>query len=168
MSDEIINKVAEAGIEQLDLKDFLLKEPMLEIDLKNQLWNELVLREKEFREWIKTHDWSVYTNKVVAVFCTADAIIPSWAFMLVAAELKAAKAVYCAAPEAAKAEFFFDQIRRWEIAPLADKRVMVKGCSDIPDPEKAYVMLTQKLLPVAKSLMFGEPCSAVPVFKRKG
>jgi hypothetical protein len=167
MADEIINKVAEAGIEQLDLKDFLLKESILEIDLKNQLWNEFVLREKEFRDWIKAHDWSVYNQKVVAVFCSADAIIPAWAYMLVTAELKNAKAIFCASPENAKAEFFFDNLRSWNVSHLADKRVMVKGCSDIPDPEKAYVMLTQKLVPVAKSLMFGEPCSAVPVFKRK-
>jgi len=167
MADEIINKVAEAGIEQLDLKDFLLKEPLIEIDLKNQLWNELVLKEKEFRDWIKTHEWSLYHNRVVAVYCSADAIIPAWAFMLVTAELKEAKAIYCADPKTAKAEYFFDHLKNWNVSHLTDKRVMVKGCSDIPDPEKAYVILTQKLMTVAKSLMFGEPCSAVPVFKRK-
>lgn len=167
MSDEIINKVAEAGIEQIDLKDFVLKEDVVEIDLKHQLWNDFVLKEKDFREWIKLHDWSVYSNKVVAVHCSADAVIPAWAYMLVTSELKSAKAIYCTNPENAKAEFFFDQLKNWNVSHLADKRAMVKGCSDIPDPEKAYVILTQKLIPVAKSLMFGEPCSAVPVFKRK-
>jgi hypothetical protein len=167
MSDEIVNKVAEAGIEQLDLKDFLLKESILEIDLKHQLWNEFVLKEKDFRDWIKSNDWSVYSNKVVAVYCSADAVIPAWAYMLVTSELKDAKAIYCADPEQARAEYFFDNLKSWNVNQLTDKRVMVKGCSDIPDPEKAYVILTQKLVPVAKSLMFGEPCSAVPVFKRK-
>lgn len=167
MSDEIVNKVAEAGIEQLDLNDFLLKESILEIDLKHQLWNEFVLKEKDFRDWIKSNDWSVYSNKVVAVYCSADAVIPAWAYMLVTSELKDAKAIYCAKPELAKAEYFFDNLKSWSVNYLTDKRVMVKGCSDIPDPEKAYVILTQKLLPVAKSLMFGEPCSAVPVFKRR-
>jgi hypothetical protein len=167
MSDQIINKVAEAGIEQIDLKDFVLKEPVLEIDLKNQLWNELVLKEKEFRDWIKNHNWNEYQNRVVSVFCSADAIVPSWSFMLVTAELKNAKAVYFALPKQVDEEYFFDQLRNWNVNHLADKRVMVKGCSDIPNPEKAYVMLTQKLVPVVKSLMFGEPCSAVPVYKKK-
>lgn len=167
MSDQIINKVAEAGIEQIDLKDFVLKEPVLEIDLKNQLWNELVLKEKEFRDWIKNHTWNEYQKRVVSVFCSADAIVPSWAFMLVTAELKNAKAVYFALPKQVEEEYFFDQLRNWNVSHLADKRVMVKGCSDIPNPEKAYVMLTQKLVPVVKSLMFGEPCSAVPVYKKK-
>lgn len=167
MSDQIINKVAEAGIEQIDLKDFVLKEPVLEIDLKNQLWNELVLKEKEFRDWIKNHNWNEYQNRVVSVFCSADAIVPSWAFMLVTAELKHAKAVYFALPKQVEEECFFDQLRNWNVSHLADKRVMVKGCSDIPNPEKAYVILTQKLVPVVKSLMFGEPCSAVPVYKKK-
>lgn len=168
MSEEIINKVAEAGIEQIDLKDFTLKESFLEIDLKNQLWNELVLREKDFRDWIKNHDWSQYTNKVVAVYCSADAIVPAWAYMLVTSELRLAKVVYCCSPNEVKASYFFDQLNQWDINHLADKRTMVKGCSDIPDPEKAYVALTKKLIPIVKSLMFGEPCSAVPVYKRKG
>jgi len=167
MSDQIINKVAEAGIEQIDLKDFVLKEPILEIDLKNQLWNELVLKEKEFRDWIKNHNWNEYQNSVVSVFCSVDAIVPSWAFMLVTSELKDAKTVYFALPKQVEEEYFFDQLRNWNVSHLADKRVMVKGCSDIPNPEKAYVMLTQKLVPVVKSLMFGEPCSAVPVYKKK-
>lgn len=167
MADEIINKVAEAGIEQIDLKDFVLKETVVEIDLKNQLWNDFVLKEKDFRDWIKIHDWSVYENKVVALYCSADAVIPAWAYMLVTAELKNAKAVYFSLPSQIQEEYFFDQLKNWNVNDLLDKRVMVKGCSDIPNPEKAYVILTQKLIPVVKSLMFGEPCSAVPVYKKK-
>ncbi|MBK9190343.1 MAG: DUF2480 family protein [Crocinitomicaceae bacterium] len=167
MADEIINKVAEAGIEQIDLKDFLLKKGVVEIDLKNQLWNDFVLKEKDFRDWIKIHDWSVYENKVVALYCSADAVIPAWAYMLVTAELKNAGAVYFSSPEKIHEEYFFDQLKNWNVNQLLDKRVMVKGCSDIPNPEKAYVILTQKLMPVVKSLMFGEPCSAVPVYKKK-
>ncbi|MBL7897061.1 MAG: DUF2480 family protein, partial [Crocinitomicaceae bacterium] len=94
MAEEIINKVAEAGIEQIDLKDFVLKEGVVDIDLKHQLWNEFVLKEKEFRDWIKNQDWSIYNNKVVALYCSADAIIPAWAYMLVTAELRQARAVY--------------------------------------------------------------------------
>ena len=167
MAEEIINKVAEAGIEQIDLKDFVLKEGVVDIDLKHQLWNEFVLKEKEFRDWIKNQDWSIYNNKVVALYCSADAIIPAWAYMLVTAELRQARAVYFSSPQNVHEEYFFDQLRNWNVSSLLDTRVMVKGCSDIPDPEKAYVILTQKLLPVVKSLMFGEPCSAVPVYKKK-
>ena len=167
MSDEIINKVAQAQIEQIDLLDFLPKAEIVVIDLREQLWQELVLKEKEFRDWIKQHDWSVYKDKYVAVFCSSDAIIPAWAFMLVTAELRDSRGVFFGDISGAREQIFFDNLTNWDIAPLSDKRVMVKGCSDIPNPNKAYVVLTQKLTPVVKSLMFGEPCSAVPVFKKK-
>lgn len=167
MSDEIINKVAQAEIEQIDLLSFLPKNDFVSIDLKDQLWNELVLKEKEFRDWIKQNDWSAYSDKQVCVFCSNDAIIPAWAFMLATAELQLAKKVFCGTIADAKEEAFFDNLKSWNVDSLKDKRVMVKGCSDIPNPNKAYVVLTQKLTPVVKSLMFGEPCSAVPVFKKR-
>lgn len=167
MSDEIINKVAGAQIEQIDLSSFLNKEPILEIDLKEQLWNELVLKEKEFRVWVKGHDWKIYENRIVAIYCSNDAIIPAWAFMLVTSNLANAKKIICANSEGASEELFFDNLRDWDIVGLQDKRVMVKGCSDIPNPNKAYTVLTRRLVPVVRSLMFGEPCSAVPVYKRR-
>ena len=167
MSDEIINKVAESGIEQIDLKDFLAKDLFLEIDLKDQLWEGLVLKEKDFRAWVKDHDWTIYEGKKVCVYCSADAIIPAWAFMLVTANLKVAQRVICARPDKAKEIAFFENLENWDVSEFADKRVMVKGCSTIPDPNRAYVLFTSKLLPVVKSLMFGEPCSAVPVYKKK-
>lgn len=167
MAEEIINKVAEAGIEQIDLKVFLPKETIMQIDLKDQLWNEFVLKEKDFRTWLKSHDWEQYNHKNVAVFCSADAIIPAWAYMLVVSELKNAKAVFCSNIATAYESLFIQNIQHWDTKHLQDKITMVKGCSDIPNPNRAYVELTQKLLPVVKSLMFGEPCSAVPVFKRK-
>ena len=167
MSDEIINKVAQAQIEQIDLLDFLPKPAFMVIDLKEQLWQELVLKEKEFRDWIKQHDWSAYQNKNVTVYCSNDAVIPAWAFMLVTAELRDAAGVYFGDPATAREQAFFENLEKWDVSTLVDKRVMVKGCSDIPNPNKAYVVLTQKLTPVVKSLMFGEPCSAVPVFKKK-
>lgn len=167
MADEIVNKVAQAQIEQIDLKDFLPQENILAIDLKELLWNEFVLKEKEFRDWIKSHDWSIYENKIVALHCSNDAIIPAWAYMLITAELGDAQAIIYGSPKIAKEESFFTNLSAWNIDELKDKRVMVKGCSDIPNPNKAYVVLTKKLIPVVKSLMFGEPCSAVPVFKKK-
>jgi Protein of unknown function (DUF2480) len=167
MAEEIVNKVAQAQIEQIDLSSFNNSEDILEIDLKAQLWNELVLKEKAFRAWVKEHDWSIYSDNNVCIYCSNEAVIPSWAFMLVAAQLGSAKNVVFGNRSVAEEELFFNNLIGWDSNFLKDKRVMVKGCSDIPNPDKAYVVLTNKLLPVVKSLMFGEPCSAVPVFKRK-
>lgn len=168
MGNEIINKIADAGIEQLDLKIFMPdKKQIMPIDIKDQLWNNLVIKEKEFRTWIKTHDWQQYEERTVAVFCSADAIIPAWVYMLIATELKKSKVIY-GDMKAAIETLFFNSLENWNCGMLQDKIVMVKGCSDIPCPEKAYLMITKKLVPIVKSLMFGEPCSAVPVYKRRG
>ncbi len=167
MSPEIVNRVAESGIEQIDLKNFLGNELWKGIDLKDQLWNESVLREKEFRAWVSGHDWKAYDENCVHLFCSADAIVPSWAWMLVTSQLQRAKAVFFGTLAEARKEFFFSNLSGWDVNHFKDKIVMVKGCSDIPDPDRAYVLVTKKLQPVVKSLMFGEPCSAVPVYKRK-
>ena len=167
MAEEIINRIAQAGIEQIDLADFNVKQDIVGIDLKDRLWNELVLKEKDFRHWVKATDWTQYDGKYVHVFCSSDAIIPAWAYMLVTAELDKASVVYFGDLSEAQEQLFFDNLRNWDISHLKDKRVMVKGCSDIPNPQKAYVVLTRRLQPVVRSLMFGEPCSAVPVYKQK-
>lgn len=167
MAEEIVNKVAGAQIEQIDLIDFTYRGEFFEIDLKPLLWNELVLKEKDFRDWIKNHNWVQYTDQVVCVYCSNDAIIPAWAYMLITSHLSAAKYIVCGSVKEAQAELFFQNLDSWDIQHLKDKRAMVKGCSNIPNPNKAYVELTKKLTPVVKSLMFGEPCSAVPVYKRK-
>lgn len=167
MEGEIVNKVAQAGIEQIDLGDFVSKNELIGIDLKERLWNELVLREKDFRTWVKEHDWTNYNNKNVYIYCSNDAIIPSWAYMLVVTQLTDASAVFYGDLEVAREELFFKNLTQWNIDHLLDKRVMVKGCSSIPNPNKAFVVLTERLLPVVKNLMFGEPCSAVPVYKKK-
>ncbi len=167
MEGEIVNKVANAGIEQIDLIDFVNKAPLVGIDLKELLWNELVLREKEFRAWVKEHDWTVYENKHVYIYCSNDAIVPAWAYMLLVTNLQEAESIIYGDENQAKEDLFFDNLNSWEINDLADKRVMVKGCSEIPNPNKAYVVLTKRLVPIVKNLMFGEPCSAVPVYKKK-
>jgi hypothetical protein len=167
MAEEIINKVANAQIEQIDLMDFTNKENIIFIDLKDLLWNELVLKEKEFRNWVKTHDWSQYVGRLVGVFCSNEAIIPAWAYMVITTQLPEAKGVFYGNLNAINEQLFFKNLQDWKVTHLTDKRVMVKGCSNIPNPSRAYVELTRKLLPIAKNLMFGEPCSAVPVFKRK-
>ena len=167
MAEEIVNKVAKANIEQIDLKTFDVDTEVMSIDLKDRLYNELVLREKDFREWASSHDWSVYEGKNVCLYCSADAIVPAWAYMLITTYLKSAKNVILQHPDKAREDLFFENIRNWNVTTLKDKRVMVKGCSDIPNPPKAYTELTKKLIPHVKSLMFGEPCSAVPVYKKR-
>ena len=107
MAEEILNKIAQAQIEQIDLARFKTQDELFGIDLKDQLWNELVLKEKEFRLWVKEKDWSVYADKVIYVYCSNDAIIPAWAFMLVTAELQNAAAVYCGDRDFAEEELFF-------------------------------------------------------------
>jgi hypothetical protein len=167
MEGEILNKVANAQIEQIDLLDFVAKRSLKSIDLKELLWNELVLREKEFRSWIKEHDWSVYTNQDVNIYCSNDAIVPAWAYMLIVANLEGAKSISYGDAKQVEEELFFKALNTWDVSHLENKIAMVKGCSNIPNPTKAYVVLTQRLVPVVKNLMFGEPCSAVPVFKKK-
>ena len=167
MEGEIVNKVANAGIEQIDLGDFVEKSPLMGIDLKDLLWNEMVLREKEFRNWVKEHDWTVYADMNVHIYCSNDAIVPAWAYMLLVTNLQNATTIIYGDEKRAKEDLFFANLENWNINDLTDKRVMVKGCSTIPNPNKAYVVLTERLVPVVKNLMFGEPCSAVPVYKRK-
>ena len=167
MSDEIINKVAKANIIQLDLSDFLPKETIYTFDIKQALWQELIVKEKEFRAFVKEYGWDSYSNQIVGVFCSIDTIIPAWAFMLITTELTKVNAkVYYGNTNQVTSELFFNNLSQINLNKLKDKRVMVKGCSDIPNPNKAYTVLTKKLVPIVKSLMFGEPCSAVPVFKK--
>lgn len=167
MEGEIVNKVASAGIEQIDLVDFVAKDSLLGIDLKELLWNELVLKEKEFRAWVKANDWSIYEDKNVYLYCSNDAIIPAWAYMLIVTNLQNAASIIYGDEKQAKEDLFFKNLNEWDVSNLSDKRVMVKGCSTVPNPNKAFVVLTGRLVPVVKNLMFGEPCSAVPVYKKK-
>jgi len=165
--DEIINKVASSGLVTVDLEEMYPQGERVVLDIKDQLWQGLALKEKDFREWIKTNDWSVYQNKLVAVTCSVDAIIPNWAFMLVASKLEGvAKRVVFGNAEMLEIILFSELISTINPEDYRDKRLVIKGCSDRPVPTSAYVELVNKLQPVAKSIMFGEPCSTVPVFKR--
>jgi len=168
MADEIINKVAKANIVQIDLSEYLPKNEIKSFDIKQALWQGLIVKETEFRLFVKNFDCGVYRNETVALFCSEDAIIPAWAFMLITTELLNVNAiVYYGKLDEVKSQLFFNNLSNINATDYNSSRVMVKGCSNIPNPTKAYVELTKKLVPVVKSLMFGEPCSAVPVFKRK-
>ena len=129
---------------------------------------EMLLKEKEFREALDQHDWTQYNNKDVAVYCSTDAIVPMWAYMLVASKLSGiAKSIISGTPEEAFKQLFIENIKQVNAATFEGKRVVVKGCGDKPVPDYAYAAISIVLLPVVKSLMYGEPCSTVPVFKRK-
>jgi hypothetical protein len=166
--DTIVNKVAESGIITLDLANYIPKdEELMSFDLKPFLFREMILKEKDYRSELQTHDWSQYVGKQVAIHCTVDAIIPVWAYMLAANYLQpVAKYVYFGSVEELKKELTVKSIEQIEADEYTDKRVVVKGCGDTPIPDAAYVAVTNKLRPVAKSIMYGEPCSTVPIYKK--
>jgi hypothetical protein len=166
---EIINKVAASGLITIDLELIYPEGKRSLLDIKDKLWMELALKEKDFREWIKTNDWEKYRDHYVAVTCSNEAIIPNWAFMLVASSLSGvAKKVVFGSLERLEEVVFSGIIDNMNPEEYRDKRLVIKGCSDKPVPVSAYVELVNKLQPVAKSIMFGEPCSTVPVYKRPG
>jgi hypothetical protein len=137
-------------------------------DLKDYLFMGLILKEKDFRAALLQHDWTQYQGKYVAVACTADAVIPVWAYMLVASYLEPfSKDVVYGTEEELKNQVLMKNLHQLDVAPYAEKRVVVKGCGDVPIADRAYLEITKKLRPVAKSIMYGEPCSTVPIFKKK-
>ena len=168
MSDEIINKVAQSALMTLDLEDYYPDEEILLFDLKPFLFMEMILKEKEFRSALQNMDWSPYRDKIVAVTCTADAIIPLWAYMLVAIYLEPiAKNMIQGDEQAALQQTFLARIAAIDLDEYRDKRVVVKGCGDKPVGAFAYMEIARRLRPLVKSIMYGEPCSTVPVYKKK-
>jgi hypothetical protein len=166
MSDVIINKVAESGIITINLEDYYPKEEIVVFDLKSWLFKDLILKEKDFRDALKVADWEQYRNKYVALTNTADAIIPMWAYMLVTSYLQSfAKEVVFGDENNLVKTLILRNIGQIETSNYTGKRIVIKGCGDIAIPEAAYVAVTNQLKPVVKSLMFGEACSTVPVYK---
>jgi hypothetical protein len=168
MSEAFVNKVAESGLISLDLASFLPTNELVVFDIKPYLFMELILKEKEFRQSLSEIDWSQYQDKIVGIHCSADAIIPMWANMLVVSHLNPfAKAVYFGDENKVREQILLESIATINASDYADQRVVVKGCGEISIGESAYVAITQKLRPTAKSIMYGEPCSTVPVYKKK-
>ena len=165
--EEIVNKVAQSGIVTIDLEEFYDNVPRVLFDIKPWLFRELILKEKDFREHIKAHNWSQYQNKYVALVCTADAIVPTWAYMLLTLSLQPfAKKIVYGNLEVLETILFNEKITSLDTTPYKDARIVIKGCGDKPVPIAAYVALTEKLKPIAKSIMYGEPCSTVPLYKQ--
>jgi len=168
MSDyPIENKVAKSGLVVLEMDDFASTTDLVVFDIKDQLWQEMALKEKDFRAFINSHDWEQYRNKTVTVYCSVDAIVPHWAYMLIATKLgPVADQLYFLPPEDAKQRMTEEAIESLDLTPYKDARVIVKGCGDNAITPGSYGLIAEKLLPVVKSLMFGEPCSTVPVYKK--
>jgi len=168
MSEEIINKVAQSQLETLDLETCYPREGIAVFDLKPLLFMGLILKEKDFREALQKTDWSPYQDHYVGVCCSADAIIPVWAYMLVATYLApVAREVLLGDEKELIEKILLKNIQEIDLSRFADKRIVIKGCGELPISESAYLEITRRLVPVAKSIMYGEPCSTVPVFKRK-
>lgn len=166
--DTIINRVAQSGIITIDLSDFCEKGERIVLDVASTLHQGLILREKEFRQFLKEHPWQNYAGKNVAIICSADAIVPMWAYMLVAVHLEGiANHFIFGSMQELEIELFRKNLAKMNLSELKGKRVVVKGCSEIPIPAYAYVEITRLLKPLVQSLMFGEPCSNVPIYKKK-
>jgi len=168
IQENIVNKVALSGLISFDLADLHQPGERLVYDIKDNLFQGLILREKDFREFVKNHNWDQYTGKNVAVICSADAIVPTWAYMLIASKL-APYANFFVFGDLALLEtsLYLLALEKLPLEKYKDQRLVIKGCGDIEVPTAAYMAITAKLNNIAKSVMYGEPCSTVPIFKRK-
>lgn len=168
MADEILNKVALSKLVTFDLEDYYPKGERKVLDLKDWLYEGFILREKEFRTYLAEYDWEQYTDAFVVITCSTDAIIPGWAYMLVTTKLQPyAKKIVQGSLEDLETSLYQVIIADLDVSIYTDKPVIIKGCSHKPVPPNAYLLMTEKLMPVAKSIMYGEACSSVPLFKRK-
>lgn len=168
MPTKIVNKVANSQLKTIDLEDYYPKGERTVIDIKNWLFHELILKEVDFREHLKNHDWSQYQDKFIALSCSSDAIIPSWAYMLISTFLtQHAKKTVVGNLTELETVIFQELIHNLNIDDFKEKPVIIKGCSNKPIPPTAYIQLIEKLQPHVKSIMFGEACSTVPLFKNK-
>lgn len=168
MSETFVNKVAESGLISFDLEEYYPKGEIKTFDLKEYLFMGLILKEKEFRAALQSTDWPAYQDAYVAITCTADAVIPMWAYMLVASYLQPfAKEVVFGDEKKLVSTLLLKNLAAVKGEDYTDQRVVVKGCGEVEIPETAYVEITNKLRPFVKSIMYGEPCSTVPIYKKK-
>ena len=166
--EEIKNKVAQSSLMNIDLEDYYPSGVRIVFDIKDWLFQEIILKEKDFRDNVKNHDWSQYKNTYVALTCSVDAIIPSWAYLLITTQLAAfAKKIIVGNKEQLETAIYQNVIENLPLDIYKDKPVIIKGCSNKPIPETAYVQLIERLLPLSRSIMFGEACSTVPLYKAK-
>ncbi|WP_367387871.1 DUF2480 family protein [Lewinella sp. LCG006] len=167
MEQPLVNRVANSGLITIKLEEFFPSQELAIFDLKDYLFMEMILKEKDFREALKDHNWEQYQGKILLVYCSADAIIPVWAYMLVATYAAPfAHDVFQGTADDFYRTYFLRQLDQLDTEQYRDQRLVIKGCSDHPVPPAAYLEITRKLQPLAKSIMYGEPCSTVPVYKQ--
>jgi hypothetical protein len=165
---EIVNRVASSALVSFDLEEYYQHGDRIVLDIKDQLFQGMILKEKEFRNFIKTNDWTQYKNKYVAITCSADAIVPTWAYMLLAIALEPfSNEIVFGSLEELEVQLFRSALNKVDWSKYKDAKVVIKGCSKVNVPVAIYVEATNKLKPLAASIMFGEPCSTVPLFKRR-
>ena len=164
----IINRIAASPLLTFDPADYADPAPRRSLDLADLLFQGMILREKDLREFVKTHDWAAYRNTIVSVFCSDQALIPAWALMILGTALRphTQKVYFCSPPETEN-RLFGEILQNIDYRQFIDKKVVVKGCGDTPIPDSVYGEIALKLQPLVASLMFGEPCSTVPVFKKR-
>jgi hypothetical protein len=168
IQENIINKVAQSGLVTLDPASFYPAGERVVYDITDNLFHGLILKEKDFREFVKEHNWAQYQDKNVAITCTADAVVPAWAYMLLANRMAPyAREVVFGDAAVMETVLFEKAMANADLEQYRSQRVVIKGCGDTEVPVSAYVELTKRLTPIVKSLMFGEPCSTVPIYKRK-
>jgi len=165
--NKIVNRVATSGLITIDLEDYYDKRERVLYDIKENLFQGLILREKDFREFIKNHDWSIYKNKNVGIICSVDAIVPTWAYMLLVSKIEPyAHAVVFGDISDLEQYLFQEAFKKMDLTIYKDAKVVIKGCGNFPVPPFAYAEITRLLRPLASSIMYGEPCSTVPVYKK--
>jgi len=163
----LVNRVANSGLITINLEDFFPEHPIVSFDIKDYLFKELILKEKEYREALKSHDWSQYEGQYLAVYCSTDAIVPTWAYMLIVGYAQPfCIDIFFGNKADVLEKVYQDKLSSFEPEAFEGKRVVIKGCSEKSVPASAYLDLTKKLRPYAQSIMYGEPCSTVPIFKR--
>jgi Protein of unknown function (DUF2480) len=168
MENEIVNRVSGSQLVTFDLEELYTPGERVLFDIKGLLFQEVILREKDFRDFIKSHNWSQYSKKYIAITCSADAVIPTWAYMLLTASLQPyASLVIFGSLQDLETTLFKQSLDKMEWEKYNKARVVIKGCSKVEVPVSSYVEVTNRLCPIASSIMFGEPCSTVPVFKKK-
>jgi Protein of unknown function (DUF2480) len=167
LDDKLINRVASSALLTFDLEEYYTPGDRILFDIKPLLFQELILKEKDFRQFLKDHNWSQYHGKFVAITCTADAIVPTWAYMLIAIALQpwAGKVVF-GNKEQLETQLFLQALQKVNWPSFQEAKVVVKGCSKVAVPEAVYVEVASRLTPYVSSLMFGEPCSTVPLYKK--
>ncbi len=167
MENEIVNKVANSSLVTLDLEDYYNRGERVIYDIKQNLFQELILKEKDFREFIKNYDWSIYKDKNVSIICSIDAIVPTWAYMLLASKIQPyANLVIFGDLSSLEQALYNQALSKIDINQFSDAKVVIKGCGHLPVPTYAYVEIIRLLTPVCQSIMYGEPCSTVPLYKK--